>query len=1615
MMDDLSREELITKCKHYLSLAQKAKQAKDEALKKLDDLDAELKKCQNADKKTSANETETRSGADVDILEAQLESCERRISRLSDENEKLLVKLDASELKCKQLEGELKNTSKKDEIAELRLQNQKLQEKLEEANSTRKAVVKKLEEVSIETRQLIENSEQLSDDNELLKKQVTTLQDSKKNNEYEIEKLKEKVAKLLVADELTKEENGRLGSAVDTLKKQILEKSKEIEHLTSKSLELAQKNEYISALSTEIETLKKCNESLQQELGSPCPLDSDKNTLLAENETLRNKLVFAFDSVTSLKQKVENLKGTVISELSALLSQNEARDKDLQAAKAHLSSIKNTKIVSLKQKVSNLHWKYKKLAEENSRLNIALSEKTALSEEFLVDKNEISKTLENIKEEVSKLKCDKDRLELENGQLKGESETIVVSKEDLIKSAEKCKKLEEEKSLLAGENMELSKKLDSLHSDFVKIQDKCNELDKKATDMNNQNAESFQKEISALNKEKLELEKNLDKLKSSESELSAEMANLIAQNKELLNEKHLFESTEKQMVCNIQNLTEENEKLKAQNCDFESCRDKLNCEIVELTEKIDAIRKERDNFASENERIHLTLKKLQENFDQTNLSHQRGILQLKNQIRSLEKENSELMSCKEENESQNERLKMQEIELKKLRGSVEENENVKKKLNDCINLINQLEGKNLKMQSSLEKMQSADLNKTSVAVEQKKESAAIILRKVEEFQRLRRDLKDFVQASFQDLSTFSSFVNQDIMNKVNALVENKNMHMVAMKRDHAELLSEMQEMVTILKQRGEFISKLEQKLSQKNEEIKEVTSSFTSRVEQLEQEISILLAEVDSERSSKTSLEESLVKCEKQLTTIQQELEGKNVIIDQLKTELSKLESSLKEKDELIVSHEQDLSRLRDFQENDTLSTSTISRTEEANRLKDIEESFEDRYAKLKVVAVKLKKKCNDLTRQLEAERNKVVEESELQQKVQQLTAKLKNTQCLQQELDKAYDNVELYQKDLKAMQKKLDEEKHDKIKISEELETVKLELNNKVGEITNLLKEKNALKTSVDALSNQIEVLQKEKRAAEMVSQQKEKEVNKMREKLVEKEKEMIAQRQQLEEAFGVSKKQSILNLELQDYEKTVSDLTQQLNVEKCHVKNLQDELQEAQKAKKTLDDQIGTMETQISFERSKSIKIAENLSLTESKLSEVEGSIKKFKDEISMITSNLEKEKCHSEDLSLQLAEVSSEFTQFKNSSIAKERSLVEQINTLTAQLDKTRKLLHESQEECETMKSEFQAYKIRVHSVLEKHKKENTNQKEEEVMRIRLEQLEESNKALKLQLENVSVDLDTAKFNLNKALSEKESCDKGLKEARTTLSKKNKELDEVKNELKAFKVKTDLLISCHKSQMEEARLKYETELQTLRGRISALEIESSKIEQDAMKTSSDSLKQSNPDFEFSATREEGEGSENTDITPLSYNLPHPRKQTIMPLEQLLEASDLNSENEVVQIDELKHDLATYQSQVQHLSALLNESEKNNARNEQLNSFLKEEIRRLERSLERQPHITNSEYLKNVIFKFITLQSGDERSRLVPVLDTILKLSPDESKKLSAVASGTAETPAGWNFLSW
>ncbi|CAG2117907.1 unnamed protein product [Medioppia subpectinata] len=102
----------------------------------------------------------------------------------------------------------------------------------------------------------------------------------------------------------------------------------------------------------------------------------------------------------------------------------------------------------------------------------------------------------------------------------------------------------------------------------------------------------------------------------------------------------------------------------------------------------------------------------------------------------------------------------------------------------------------------------------------------------------------------------------------------------------------------------------------------------------------------------------------------------------------------------------------------------------------------------------------------------------------------------------------------------------------------------------------------------------------------------------------------------------------------------------------------------------------------------------------------------------------------------------------------------------------------------------------------------------------------------------------------------------------------------------------------------------------------------------------------------------------------------------------------------DFTKH-LTVAQNKVENLTQLLEESESNNMLITEQNRVLKEEIRRLERSIERIEMADNLEYLKNIIVKFITLSGEDDRQRLIPVLTTILKLSPDEQNLFQTFTS--------------
>ncbi|CAG8510248.1 3959_t:CDS:10, partial [Acaulospora colombiana] len=96
-------------------------------------------------------------------------------------------------------------------------------------------------------------------------------------------------------------------------------------------------------------------------------------------------------------------------------------------------------------------------------------------------------------------------------------------------------------------------------------------------------------------------------------------------------------------------------------------------------------------------------------------------------------------------------------------------------------------------------------------------------------------------------------------------------------------------------------------------------------------------------------------------------------------------------------------------------------------------------------------------------------------------------------------------------------------------------------------------------------------------------------------------------------------------------------------------------------------------------------------------------------------------------------------------------------------------------------------------------------------------------------------------------------------------------------------------------------------------------------------------------------------------------------------------------------------YALKLHHMAEMLNESEAHVQRLIEQEKILKEELRKLDRLEKRQD--LNVEYLKNVVLKFFETDPSDRES-LVPVISTILQLSPEEIQSLRENALNAADS---------
>jgi len=359
-----------------------------------------------------------------------------------------------------------------------------------------------------------------------------------------------------------------------------------------------------------------------------------------------------------------------------------------------------------------------------------------------------------------------------------------------------------------------------------------------------------------------------------------------------------------------------------------------------------------------------------------------------------------------------------------------------------------------------------------------------------------------------------------------------------------------------------------------------------------------------------------------------------------------------------------------------------------------------------------------------------------------------------------------------------------------------------------------------------------------------------------------------------------------------------------------------------------------------------------------------------------------------------------------------------------------LEHAREEYAENKKEFENYKVRVHSVLSKDRRQTSappeQSKDIERLEKLVEQLKITNSQLGSQLKACEADYSELQAEHERllsahrqALQDADQREKALREKLdTALADDRVHLANHQDTLKLLHQQLETTTQAFKRQTQSLEDEHKSTVDSLKEQIGVLEWELASLR------SSDNHLHSSPKNSLAEEdlmdimhmeRQDGEGSELTDLvpeTPTWKVSPIPLERLLSQDEQMSTTSSIITNKESTTVYEFQ--IAKAGKKIDHLTELLNESEANNLRMTEQSRVLKEEIRRLERNTEREEHAKNLEYMKNVILKFLTLTGGTEKERLVPVLTTLLRLSPDEENHIAQLTKGEggdAEgTGSGW-----
>ncbi len=816
-----------------------------------------------------------------------------------------------------------------------------------------------------------------------------------------------------------------------------------MERLTS---ELEKANEAVE-IREETEALRQRNDSLEGRLSSleeeNAVLHEKVEKLAQENNLAQEELTRSREAAKSLDEQREMLEKRLNEQQSIAKETN----SDLQE--------NVIEIAELKQLLQDSH---KSQEELTSRLN--------LEQNATADLKQFKSKYEELLAEVE---ADKDEKDAEIHKLRL----------DVEEANRECEKTLEEKEFLTETNEHLQRELKTKGEGTIKLDQEMRALRealRAAEEEKNTLALKAEKTQEQL-REKLETEKTLkDSLKDANAKLEAsERTPGTAEDLDKENEKSTQKvDTESDQLIRLKQAHEE--EMKALRKKEKDALEKANNLKASLEAEV-------DRLVSGKNQLEEDKKKLQDGLAELEISQEETLTNFKRVV--VEKEGLE------------ESLKQTQSELDKLASSLEEERATVAVMKTD---IKQLEATRAADVSRLEKIISErewQLQVVTNEYKDYKEDSAVTLRSSEmkmkslvaskeaESNKFKEELRVAQEVNLKRSDSLSSALDRvrglradfiAFQESVKSLVcdhqrdmlrymEDQEMSFVLLKQGlvkelagsegrNTDLIDEMNQMNKEIKRRGERISVLEEKQAS-------LLADLEKKAEALEKAKAgeeTMKSEVSKLKAAQKTLETDLDNEGKKEKEIEQELFRTREELDKLKKVLTETEERLQK-----TAGEDTAKTANDSQQqpSEAMSTSTISKAEESNRMADVESSFEERYAKLKAVAIKLKRKTSEQEKKIKEQESRIEELEQTEgnsiNREKRLATLMSNFESLQKQNDEQGDIIEEQKKAALIMKKDLQAAEEDKTELANvrgELSKVKDVLHRAEDERDSLIKE---------------------------------------------------------------------------------------------------------------------------------------------------------------------------------------------------------------------------------------------------------------------------------------------------------------------------------------------------------------------------------------------------------------------------------------------------------------------------------------------------------------------------------------------------------------------------------